>query len=97
MVQTLTRNFSADHPLADAYEMFMLDRKIRRLTQSSLDFYADQIPPFINWCAEQGINTLGRVRPTILRAYLDHLQSRNLSDHSIHAAARACGHGSTSV
>lgn len=89
MVQTLTRQFSSDHPLVDAYEMFMLDRKIRRLTQSSLDFYADQIPPFINWCAAQSIIALGSVRPTILRAYLDHLQTRNLSDHSIHAAARA--------
>lgn len=89
MVQTLTRQFSSATALANAYDIFMLDRKVRRLTESSLDFYADQIPPFLAWCEAQSVTTLDAVRPAVLRGYLAHLQDRNLADHSIHAAARA--------
>ena len=75
--------------LESALDVFVLDRKVQRATENTILFYMRQLRPFICWCSERGVNTLASVTAAYLRAYLVSLQERNLSDHTVHAAARS--------
>ena len=69
--------------------MFLLDRKVQRLSERTIDFYEDQLLPFIDWCAGHGAEGLEAVTPTLIRAYLAGRQDANVSDYTVHAAARS--------
>lgn len=72
-----------------SYQLFLLDRKVQRLSPRTIDFYANQIPPFQRWCAAQGITTAAAVTATHIRSYLAGLHERGLAAASVHAAARS--------
>lgn len=75
--------------LESALELFVLDRKVQRATENTILFYQRQLRPFIRWCSERGVESISVVAAAHVRAYLVSLQERDLSDRSVHAAARS--------
>ena len=76
-------------PLAAAYAAFVVARQAANVSPRTLDYYEDQLPPFIAWAQENGAATVDRVTAATVRAYLVHLQGRNLAAWTVHGAARA--------
>lgn len=72
-----------------ALEDFNLFNRAARLSQRTQEFYRCQLRPFLLWCADVDVHAVQRIMPAHLRAYIVHLQNRNLSDYTVHAAARA--------
>lgn len=75
--------------IAAALDLFELENRARRYTPATLDFYAWRLRPFAAWCTTRGVTRLADVTPALLRAYLVHLQERNLATHTVHGHARA--------
>lgn len=75
--------------LTEAYQLFELECRARRLTPASMDFYRWRLQPFLAFCAEQGAALLTDVDANLIRRYFIELTDRGLADHSVHAAARA--------
>ena len=75
--------------LHDCYQLYRLDAKARRVTSETLRTYKDRIEPFIAWCQAQKVDTLTAVTASHVRAYLVHLQERNLSSYTVNGVARA--------
>lgn len=78
-----------DHNLTDIADLFILDCKSRRLTQSTLSFYGLKIKRFIAYLADNGITTIGTITNNHIRQYLLSLQAAGMTAHSQHDYARA--------
>ncbi len=72
-----------------AFEDFTLYNRAARLTAKTLSFYQCQLAPFVRHCHAHAIDRVGSITPTLVREYLVSLEDRELSDYSVHAAARA--------
>lgn len=72
-----------------AYSDFTLYNRAARLTAKSQSFYECQLAPFVRYCHAHAIDSVGAITPVLVRAYLISLEDRQLSDYSVHAAARA--------
>ena len=68
---------------------FMLYNRAARLTRKTLSFYDYQLTAFARFCADHGVHDLHTVTPAVIRAHLIDLEERQMSDYTIHAAARA--------
>lgn len=75
--------------LTDCYDLYILDAKARRVTNSTLKVYSDRVAPFIKWCAGQGIIDADMVTAAHIRAYFIHLQERQLASATINGIGRA--------
>jgi site-specific recombinase XerD len=75
--------------LTEAWELFALECRSRRLTPASIDFYRWRLQPFFAYCTESGVTTLDGIDAPLIRRYLVQLHERDLSEYSVHAAARA--------
>ena len=75
--------------LQNAYADFALHNLAARLSSKTHEFYRCQLIQFLDWCGSQGVDDLADISPPRIRAYLADRQQRQLSDHSLHAAARA--------
>ena len=67
-----------------AYKTFVLDAEIRRCTKSTLKFHRDKLVAFSKWIEPQGVVNLPDITKQHIRLYLQHLQSRELADHTLH-------------
>ena len=89
MMHAIIRSESQQYFFDNSFQMFLLDRKVQRLSSHTLRFYSTQVRPFLIWCAEtHSIGALGAIKPLHVRAYLLSLHERELSSNSVHAAAR---------
>ncbi|MDQ3247926.1 MAG: tyrosine-type recombinase/integrase [Chloroflexota bacterium] len=75
--------------LPEAYDDFRLSRQAMNVSKGTLTFYADKLPPFIDWCAQKGITNAEDVSAGMVRAYIVFLRSKQQSDWTTHGAARA--------
>lgn len=76
-------------PLDAGLTIFLDDRAARRCSPHTISFYRGDLQRFFTWCQTHDCLTLGDVQPAIIHAYLIHLQQQNLSDYTVHAAARS--------
>ncbi|MFZ1768031.1 MAG: tyrosine-type recombinase/integrase [Caldilinea sp.] len=75
--------------ISDAFELFLLDCESRGFTPDTVRFYRDRFRLIQRWCTENGIDTLDKLTPLVIRQYLAVLQRRGLSSHYVHSHARA--------
>jgi len=76
-------------PIEQAFELFQLDNRARRLTPTTVQFYHDTLTPFLVFCKRSGAASAADVTPAIIRAYLVAMQERDLAAHTVHGAARS--------
>ena len=76
-------------PIEQAFELFQLDNRARRLTPTTVQFYRDTLSPFLAFCKGAGATHTADITPAIIRAYLVSLQERDLAAHTVHGAARS--------
>lgn len=72
-----------------ALDGFLLDARARRLSPRTVEYYRQQLTAALGFLAARNATALEEITPQLLREYLVSLQDRNLTDNSIHAAARA--------
>lgn len=75
--------------LIDAYELFHLDCRARRLTKSTVKGYSEKLGAFIKWLGTIGIVDIAQLTGTHIKTYLVTLIDRGLKDTSQHDHARA--------
>lgn len=77
--------------LEKAVSEFLLDGKARQFTAPTLEHYRGRLGAFVRWAAAQDDTplTVADLTPALLRAYLVHLQERNLASNTQHTHARA--------
>lgn len=84
----MPKNGTPTISLADAYEVFQLDNQARRLAESTIEFYADNLPRFIEWCKSHDVTDVQQLTPSHIRTYLSEAQTRGFSGHTQHKYAR---------
>lgn len=67
---------------------FIIDRRSRRLTLNSIDFYSAELRRFIAWGDGNKITTMGDLDATALRGYLLYLEEHGRNPGGVHAAWR---------
>ena len=73
-----------------SYQLFLLDRKVQRLSPHTIRFYSTHLNPFTEWCrTEHQLEKLEDIASAHIRAYLLLLYERDLSSYSVHAVARS--------
>lgn len=75
--------------MVDAFQIFLLDAKSRRLSVETVRFYEQRLGWFFAWLNHRGVTHLQDVDRNEIRAYLASLAERDLSSYTQHAAARA--------
>lgn len=75
--------------LNSALREFLLEGQARQFTRATLDHYRGRLGGFVRWAEAEGCPHIGAVTPSLLRAYLVHLQSRGLASNTQHTHARA--------
>lgn len=78
------RNF-----LTLAIQGFLLDCRVRGLSQKTIAFYDEGLRGFAQFCESRAIQRVTQVTPDELRLYLLHLQERGRNAGGVHAAYRA--------
>lgn len=78
-----------EFPLADAFQLFILDCHAQGFTAATVDFYETRFRLISEWCDARGISSLPQFNHTQIREYLAELQGRGLSGHYVHGYARA--------
>lgn len=76
-------------PLQYAMSAMLLDVEARRLSPRTLQYYREQLEPFIDFLSDARVTTPEQITAHHIRAYLVSLQRRGLASASQHAAARA--------
>jgi Site-specific recombinase XerD len=72
-----------------AYLNFVISRKAKRCTQSTVDFYDKTAHRFLLWAEDQGIKEPGQITAMLVRQYLNMLVEEGKKDTTVHAYARA--------
>ncbi len=80
---------STNITILDAYELFALDCRSRRLRKSTQDFYKHKILGFQRWLGERDITVLSDITSVHIKTFLLSLDERGLTSHSQHDYARA--------
>lgn len=62
---------------------FMLDRRVRRVTDKTLRWHEGALPKFNEYCASIGVHRLSDINARVLRAYLVNLAERGHNDGGI--------------
>ena len=71
-----------------AVREFLLDGRARQFTAPTIDHYRGRLGAFVRWAAEHDAVTVADVTPSLLRAFLVHLQERGLASNTQHTHAR---------
>jgi site-specific recombinase XerD len=71
-----------------AVREYLLEGRARQFTAPTIDHYRRCLSAFTRWAAEHDAVPLGDVTPSLLRAYLVHLQERGLASNTQHTHAR---------
>ena len=77
------------YTLVDAYCLFELDNRARRLSPRTVQHYRFHLERFITWSTGRNVATIGDVTPAHLRAYLVHLQDAGDTAWTVHGTARS--------
>lgn len=75
--------------LTEMLDSYLLDANARQLSPRTLEFYQQQLGPFLVYVAQNEAERPEELTPRHIRGYLAALRERGLSKNSIHAAARA--------
>lgn len=75
--------------LISALREFLLEGRARQFTAPTLAHYRGRVGAFVRWAGEHNAVALADVTPSLLRAYLVHLQERKLASNTQHTHARA--------
>jgi site-specific recombinase XerD len=76
------------YTVAQCVDLFYLDNAARALAPRTQGYYRERLDRFLRWLAEQNVTAVSDLDAPIIRRYLLHLQTRNLSPYTVHAAAR---------
>ena len=74
--------------IEDAFPEFILDKNISGLSTRTIDFYKDELRPFINYCKENNIECLPEITSALIRNHLSVLSMRR-NPGGVHARFRA--------
>ncbi len=79
-----------DYTLDETYQLFVLDAKARRFSIHTVAWYTHHLQGFCKWLSARhpSATHLQQVTATHIRAYLVHLQERQLASATQHNAAR---------
>ena len=72
-----------------AVREYLLEGRARQFTAPTIDHYRRCLAAFTRWAGEHDAMRLADVTPSLLRAYLVHLQERGLASNTQHTHARA--------
>jgi site-specific recombinase XerD len=75
--------------IQEAFDIFLLDAKSRRLTESTMTYYRQRVGRFILWTQQQGLSHINEISTNYIRRYLIHLQEKGLASQSQHTEASA--------
>jgi site-specific recombinase XerD len=75
--------------LRDAFSVFLVDRKARGFTPSTIVYYEQKLGAFITWAEKQGVKTVGNITPNAIRTYIVVLQERGQKVMTIIGSTRA--------
>jgi len=75
--------------LSEAFELFVLDAQSRASPPATKRFYRERLGLFLAHCTDKGVLQVDALTPAIIRSYLAHLQSRELSSPYVHSFGRA--------
>lgn len=75
--------------LRDAYSVFLVDRKARGFTTSTVRYYEQKLGAFVTWAEQDGVHTIAQLKADTVRAYIVCLQERGLKEATVIGAARA--------
>ena len=67
---------------------FVIDRKIRKLSNHTIDYYQRELDGFANWADENNLRNVQDITPDLLRRFLLQLGERR-NEGGVHAAYRA--------
>jgi integrase/recombinase XerD len=75
--------------LVEAFDVFHLSNRARRLTPATLHYYQKTLGLFIRWCEARQITQVDQVSPALIRRYLAESSDAGKSTHTTHKYARA--------
>jgi site-specific recombinase XerD len=86
----VTTFFVSQHLISLHLEQFILDCKARRLSPTTLRFYAFEISRFLKWGLANNIIDIAQFKPSTIRAWMIYQQEeQRISDVSIGTNFRA--------
>ena len=77
-----------NHLIRESYDDFILSRQAALLSPSTIEFYNYTAGEFVNFLISHEIFEPDRIKSSTVRAYLSQVNSRGVSDSTVHAHAR---------
>lgn len=75
--------------LEDAYKLFTLDQRARRLSPRTFEFYEWKLRQFFAWCDENSILHFSDLTATHIKIYLIHQTDKGLAEYTVRGSAMA--------
>jgi site-specific recombinase XerD len=75
--------------LEDAYKLFTLDQRARRLSPRTFEFYEWKLRQFFAWCNDNGVSHFSDLTATHIKTYLIYQGDRGMADYTIRGSAMA--------
>lgn len=75
--------------LNDAYKLFTLDQRARRLSPRTFEFYEWKLRQFFKWCETNSVTHFSDLTATHIKTYLIHQTDTGLADYTIRGSAMA--------
>jgi site-specific recombinase XerD len=83
-----TQKTIRQYNLVSIAEGFLIERKTRNVTPGTIDFYRDNLKPFLAWTDVQAITDIEQLTPAVIRDYLLYLEEHGHNAGGIHAFYR---------
>ena len=77
-----------NHLIRESYDDFILSRQAALLSPSTVEFYNYTAGEFVDFLISQDIFEPEQIKSSIVRAYLSEVNSRGVSNSTVHAHAR---------
>jgi len=75
--------------LDDAYKLFCLDQRARRLSPRTFEFYEWKLRQFFAWCEANSVFHFSDLTSTHIKIFLIHLADSGLADYTVRGSAMA--------
>ena len=77
-----------NHLIRESYDDFILSRQAALLSRSTIEFYNYTAGEFVDFLISHDMFEPERIKSSIVRAYLSEVNSRGVSDSTVHSHAR---------
>jgi site-specific recombinase XerD len=86
--QIINNSSSQDSHLATLAAGFLMERKTRNVTDGTIEYYRDNLKPFLAWADAQAITDINQLTPAVIREYIFFLEEAGHNPGGIHAFYR---------